>query len=73
MSSISSKDRELIEELCLKRFKITRYSLHTDTATYINEWINRYKKHGSDFIMFMDGDTLEVWKSIVNNHLNKRG
>ena len=61
---------KMIEELCEKRFNITRNSFN---AYYVNEWINRYKKHGLDFTMFMDGDTLKVWKSIINNQLNKRG
>jgi len=61
---------KMIEELCQKRFNITRNSFN---AYYVNEWINRYKKHGLDFTMFMDGDTLKVWKSIINNQLNKRG
>jgi len=70
VNKISLKDRELIEELCLKRFGLTK---ENDFSKYIEEWIYRYNRDGSDFVSFMDSKTIKVWKKIYNNFLTKKG
>ena len=70
VNKISLKDRELIEELCLKRFGLTK---ENDFSKYIEEWIYRYNRDGSDFVSYMDKKTLAIWKDIYNNFLTKKG
>ena len=70
MNNISIKDRELIEELCLKRFDIKKGSFD---EYYIETWCERFSNYGSDFVSYMDNKTLAIWKDIYNNFLTKKG
>ena len=66
----SLNDRELIEELCNKRFGLTK---ENDFTNYIEEWVYRFATYGTDFVSYMDNKTLAIWKDIYNNFLTKKG